>query len=153
MRAKFYLFIHACVDDVQFTFPDRIFQKAETSRESEAFQHAYSDFFTHISDHDPHLTIVNLLYSSGMLDKATRDAVTDARKQRVNQIRCLLAELETQIEARPDTYQELVSALKHGEKCCFSDLAMLLQQKYGKAVGIIVIAPCALWSLCNVLPW
>ena len=91
----------------------------------------YFDFFTHISDHDPHLTIVNLLYSSGLFDKATRDAMTDSRKQRVNQIRCLLAELEVQIESRPDTYRKLVSILKQGEKCCFSDLAMLLQQKYG----------------------
>ena len=118
-------------------FPDHVFQKAETSRESEAFQHAYSDFFTHISNHDPHLTIVNLLYSSGMLGKATRNAVTDARKQRVNQIRCLLTELEVQIESRPDTYNELVSILKHREKCCFSDFAMLLQQKYGKVDNIL----------------
>ena len=115
---------------------DHCFQKPETSTESDAFQRAYSDVFMHISDHDPQLTIVNLLYSAGMLSKTARDAITDIRKQRVNQIRCLLTELEVQIEVRPHIYQELVTLLKQEEKCCFSDLSMLLQEKHysGKAV-------------------
>ena len=97
--------------------------------EREAFQHAYSELFAYILEEDPHLTIVNILYSCGVLNKTTRDAVTDPCHQRANQIRCLLRELEIQIESRPSVYIQLVSELKGYN---FNQLSELLQQKYGK---------------------
>lgn len=104
-------------------------QEPEASPESEAFQRVYCDIFSYILDNDPHLTIVNRLYSSGMIDNTTRDAMTCPRKQRVEQVRSLLKELEDQIELRPAIYQEIISLLKKGGSC---ELAVLLQQKNGK---------------------
>ena len=93
-----------------------------------AFQHVYAEFFSHISDCDPHLTVVNSLYSAGLIDRTTRDSLTDPCKQRVSQIRCLLARLEGLIETRPCVYHQLVDLLEQEE---FNQLGQLLRESYG----------------------
>ena len=131
------IYLHECL-----IFSDHRSVKQDTSPECAAFQHAYCSMFSHISDNDPHLTLVNLLYSSGLFDRSTRDRATDSRQQRVNQIRYLLKELEILIEARSGVYHQLVSVLEQAENSKVTELAVLLQQKYGN--GVIKSAWCYL---------
>ena len=112
--------------------------KQERSAECEAFQHVYAHIFSHISDCDPHLTIVNYLYSASLLDKTTRDTLTDPRKQRVNQIRCLLAQLEGMIETKPEVYQQLIVLLEQQEACWFNQLGQTLKESYGMWQGYLI---------------
>ena len=91
----------------------------------------YAECFSHISDCDPHLTLVNCLYSAGLIDQSTRDSLTEPRKQRVNQIRSLLARMEDLIESRPGVYHQLVSLLEQEEECWFNQLGRLLRESYG----------------------
>ena len=104
----------------------------DQSAECEAFRHAYAHIFSQISECDPYLSIANLLYSSGVLDRTTRDAVTDPRKQRVSQIRCLLAHLEKLIQTTPATYQQLMGLLEKEEMCWFNQIGNLLQDSFGR---------------------
>lgn len=112
-------------------------QRPQASPECRAFQHAYSDVFRFLSAHDPHLTIVNLLYSSGMFDKTTRDAITLSHKQSSLQIRCLLGKVEDLVESRPGVYHEIISTLKQ-ESSTFLQLAVVLQHKYGDTLILYV---------------
>ena len=130
-----------------FLLSDHISHMPTTSDESEAFRRTFSDVFTFISDRDPHLDIVNHLYSSLILDKTTRDAVTDCRKQRVEQIRSLLQALEAQIESKPQVYREIIHSLEQGRKDYFHELAAVLQQKYGEVYEGIKVA-----IVCHCLP-
>lgn len=97
-----------------------------------AFRCAYSDAFACISTSDPQLTIVNLLYSSGMVDRATRDDATDPRKQSMDNVRYLLAQLERHIEKCPEFYHKTVALLEQADSCYLNQLAMLWKTSFGK---------------------
>ena len=85
-----------------------------------------------MADCDPHLCVVNHLYSCHIIDKTARNSATDCTKQRIDQIRSLLQILETQIQQDPQSLHDIVHSLQQGPKQEFVELATVLQKHYGK---------------------